>query len=92
MIGCPPLLAISAGLLRNGKPVLGVICDPIPDVGYSAEEGSQLKINREVTRVTRRSEPANAAIALDFSSEMEAPENRLINIAVTQHLTITQGL
>ena len=37
-------LLFPTGLLRNGKPVLGVICDPIPDVGYSAEEGSQLKI------------------------------------------------
>ena len=50
--------------------MLGVIYDPIHDVGYSAEEGSQLKINREVTQIRSQTEPVNAVVALDFSSEM----------------------
>ncbi|ODT79072.1 MAG: hypothetical protein ABS69_07385 [Nitrosomonadales bacterium SCN 54-20] len=71
MTGYPPLLAISIGLLRNGKPVLGVIYDPIHDTLYSAQEGHQLKINGEVTQVRSSPEPANAVVGLDFSSEMQ---------------------
>lgn len=71
MTGYPPLLAISIGLLRNGKPVLGVIYDPIHDILYSAQEEHQLKINGEVTRIKSDAEPANAIVGLDFSSEMQ---------------------
>lgn len=71
MTGYPPLLAISIGLLRNGKPVLGVIYDPIHDTLYSAQEEHQLKINGEVTQVRSQIEPANAIVGLDFSSETQ---------------------
>lgn len=71
MTGYPPLLAISIGLLRNGKPVLGVIYDPIHDTLYSAQEEHQLKINGEVTRIKSQIEPANAIVGLDFSSETQ---------------------
>ena len=71
MTGYPPLLAISIGLLRNGKPVLGVIYDPIHDILYSAQEEHQLKINGEVTRIKSQAEPASAIVGLDFSSEMQ---------------------
>jgi myo-inositol-1(or 4)-monophosphatase len=70
MTGYPPLLAISVGLLRNGKPVLGVVYDPIHDVLYSAQEGNELKVNGEITQARSQSDPANAVVALDFSSEM----------------------
>ena len=70
MTGYPPLLAISIGLLRNGIPVLGVVYDPIHDILYRAQEGGQLKINGEVTRIRSQTEPTNAVVGLDFSSEM----------------------
>ena len=71
MTGYPPLLAISIGLLHNGKPVLGVIYDPIHDTLYSAQEEHQLKINGEAARIKSQVEPANAIVGLDFSSEMQ---------------------
>ena len=71
MVGYPPLLALSIGLLRHGRPVVGVIYDPIHDILYSALEGGQLKINGEVTQLKNQTEPANAVVGLDFSSEME---------------------
>src|SRR5690348_2910689 len=71
MAGYPPLLAISIGLLRNGKPVLGVIYDPIHDILYSAQQEGLLKINGEVTKVRSQTEPGNAVVGLDFSSEMQ---------------------
>ncbi|WP_107762653.1 inositol monophosphatase family protein [Nitrosospira multiformis] len=77
MTGYPPLLAISIGLLRNGKPVLGVIYDPIHDILYSAQEEHQLKINGEVTRVRSPPEPANAIVGVDFSSEMHTRSETL---------------
>ena len=71
MTGYPPLLAVSIGLLRNGKPVLGVIYDPIHDILYSAQQGNKLKINGEAARIKSPAEPANAIVGLDFSSEMQ---------------------
>ncbi|WP_097065436.1 inositol monophosphatase family protein [Nitrosovibrio sp. Nv4] len=70
MNGYPPLLAVSIGLLRNGKPVLGVIYDPIHSTLYSAQEGGQTRVNGEVTQVSSQANPAKAVIGLDFSSEM----------------------
>ncbi|WP_175463224.1 inositol monophosphatase family protein [Nitrosospira multiformis] len=71
MTGYPPLLAVSIGLLRNGTPVLGVVYDPIHDILYSAQQGGLLKINGEVTQLRKRTDPTNAVVGLDFSSEMQ---------------------
>jgi myo-inositol-1(or 4)-monophosphatase len=70
MNGYPPLLAVSIGLLRNGKPVLGVIYDPIHSTLYSAQEGGQARVNGEITQVSSQIDPAKAVISLDFSSEI----------------------
>lgn len=70
MNGYPPLLAVSIGLLRNGKPVLGVIYDPIHSTLYSAQEGGQTRVNGKVIQVSSQTDPAKAVISLDFSSEM----------------------
>ncbi len=70
MNGYPPLLAVSIGLLRNGKPVLGVIYDPIHSTLYSAQEGGQTRVNGEVARLSSQTDPAKAVISLDFSSEI----------------------
>jgi myo-inositol-1(or 4)-monophosphatase len=70
MNGYPPLLAVSIGLLRNSKPVLGVIYDPIHDTLYSAQEGGQTRVNGEVARLSSQTDPAKAVISLDFSSEI----------------------
>jgi myo-inositol-1(or 4)-monophosphatase len=69
--GYPPLLAISIGLLRNGRPVLGVVYDPIHDVLYRARQGGQASVNGEATQVSKRTNPARAIVAADFSSKME---------------------
>jgi myo-inositol-1(or 4)-monophosphatase len=68
MNGYPPLLAVSIGLLRDGKPVLGVIYDPIHSTLYSAQEGGQTRVNGEVARLSSQTDPAKAVISLDFSS------------------------
>lgn len=82
MTAYPPLLAISIGLLRNGKPVLGVIYDPIHDTLYSAQEEHQLKINGEVTQLRKHTEPTNAVVGLDFSSRMETRPETLGQLSV----------
>lgn len=71
MSGYPPLLAVSIGLLRNGKPVLGVIYDPVHATLYSAREGGQTRVNGKAAEVSNQADPAKAIVALDFSSEME---------------------
>lgn len=71
MSGYPPLLAISIGLLQDGRPVLGVIYDPIHGALYSAQEGRQIRVNGEVARVSNQTDPEKAIIGLDFSSEMD---------------------
>ncbi|MBA4142508.1 MAG: hypothetical protein H0X43_05765 [Nitrosospira sp.] len=71
MSGYPPLLAISVGLLCDGKPILGVIYDPIHAILYSAWEGGRTRVNGEVAGVSSQTNPAEAIVALDFSSEMD---------------------
>lgn len=77
MNGYPPLLAVSVGLLRNGKPVLGVIYDPMHAVLYSAQKGRQATVNGEATQVSSQADPAKAIVGLDFSSEMETRRQTL---------------
>ncbi|HEV7929507.1 MAG TPA: inositol monophosphatase family protein [Nitrosospira sp.] len=81
MSGYPPLLAVSIGLLRNGKPVLGVIYDPIHATIYSAQEGEQMRVNGEATLARAPTDPAKAIIALDFSSRMETRPQTLQQLA-----------
>ena len=79
--GYPPLLAVSIGLLRNGKPFLGVIYDPIHETLYSAQEGTQLRVNGEVTSVSAQADPMKAIVALDFSSRMDTRPQTLQQLA-----------
>ena len=81
MNGYPPLLAVSIGLLRDRKPVLGVIYDPIHETLYSAQEGAQVRVNGELTSVCPRADPAKAIVALDFSSRMDTRPQTLQQLA-----------
>jgi myo-inositol-1(or 4)-monophosphatase len=68
--GYPPLLAVSIGLLRNGKPVLGVIYDPVHSTLYSAREGGRTRVNGEFVEIGNQTDPSKAVVGLDFSSDM----------------------
>src|SRR5688500_6485647 len=81
MNGYPPLLAVSIGLLRNGKPILGVIYDPIHSTLYSAQEGGQTRVNGEAAEVSSETDPAKAVINLDFSSEIATRPQTLKQLA-----------
>ena len=70
MNGYPPLLAVSIGLLRNGKPVLGVIYDPVHSTLYSAQEGGQTRVDGELVEIGNQTDPSKAVVGLDFSSDM----------------------
>jgi myo-inositol-1(or 4)-monophosphatase len=71
MSGYPPLFAVSVGLLRNGKPVLGVIYDPVHSTLYSAQEGGRTRVNGEFVEVGSQTNPSKAVVGLDFSSDMD---------------------
>jgi myo-inositol-1(or 4)-monophosphatase len=81
MSGYPPLLAVSIGLLRNGKPVLGVIYDPIHATIYSAQDGEQMRVNGKPPLARIPNDPAKAIVALDFSSRMETRPQTLQQLA-----------
>ena len=68
--GYPPLLAVSIGLLRDGKPVLGVIYDPVHSTLYSAQEGGRTRVNGELVETGNQTDPSKAVVGLDFSSDM----------------------
>ena len=68
--GYPPLLAVSIGLLRDGKPVLGVIYDPVHSTLYSAQEGGRTRVNGEFVETGNQTDPSKAVVGLDFSSAM----------------------
>lgn len=47
-----PLIAISIGLLIEKKPVIGVICNPILKLTYTARAGQGAYLNGEKIRVS----------------------------------------
>lgn len=76
--GFPPMLGVSIGLMRDGKPVMGVIYDPIHNIMYSAKEGDDgIKITDEdgevyYAKVSDTQDPEQAIVGIDFSSNQES--------------------
>lgn len=66
VLGYPPLMAISIGLVNNKEPVLGVIYDPIHDQLFSAKHRSGAWLNGKSIKVSEKTSIKNARIGFDF--------------------------
>jgi myo-inositol-1(or 4)-monophosphatase len=57
-----PTSAFSLALVKNGEPVLGVICDPLMDRVYFAEKGKGATLNGKSISVMREKDLANKVV------------------------------
>jgi myo-inositol-1(or 4)-monophosphatase len=75
--------AVSIALLSGGKPVVGVIYDPILKETFTAVRGQGAWLNGEAIRTSGCQDAAQAMLAVSFSNVLtrESPEiSRFINI------------
>lgn len=62
-----PYFAVSVALLRGGRPVLGVVYDPVADEMFYAEKGAGAFLNGEALPIKERSPALRGAMAgVDF--------------------------
>lgn len=61
-----PYFAVSIGLLKEGKPLLGVIYEVLPNNLYLGQKGKGATLNGKSIKVTSRESLGNAAISLGF--------------------------
>ncbi|MFA6587686.1 MAG: inositol monophosphatase [Patescibacteria group bacterium] len=57
-----PTSAFSLALVKNGEPVLGVICDPLMDRVYFAEKGKGATLNGKSISVIQETDLANKVV------------------------------
>lgn len=69
-----PFWCLSAGLVVDGVPAVGVIYDPCRDEMFSAHRGAAAMLNGVPMRVSSTSEPARAILAIGFN--FKAPVER----------------
>lgn len=62
-----PNWAVSIGLTRNGKPVAGVVCQPVTNDLYYAEEGKGSFVNGIQMHVSMHQELSDCILATGFS-------------------------
>lgn len=61
-----PYFAVSIGLLKEGKPFLGVVYEVVSDKLYLAKRGKGATVNGKSIKVSSRESLGNAAISLGF--------------------------
>ena len=69
LMGYPPVLGVSIGLMRDGKPYMGVIYDVMSGTVFAAEVGKGARMNGREIHVSEETDPKRAIVAMDFSSK-----------------------
>jgi len=86
-----PLVSVSIGLLYQGKPIVGVVYNPIYDELFQAARGMGTMMNGHIVNVTKTSTLNKSLLATGFAYDRQ--ENPETNYAEFCHLThITQGV
>ena len=70
--------AVSIALVNNGKPVVGVIYDPVMDHCYAAERGSGATCNGDRIAVSDCNQMDQAMIAASFSAHVSAESSEIV--------------
>jgi len=87
-----PLFGIGLCLLKNGKPIISAVYDPIKDELYFAEKGKGATLNNEKITVTDRSELKNCVVMTHLSSNKQARLRTINKLDIifcrTMHLRI----
>jgi myo-inositol-1(or 4)-monophosphatase len=72
-----PTFAVSIGVLEKGRPLIGVIYDPLRDHTFAAHRGGGARLNNVPIHVSGVKELKNALVGLDWGHENEARERML---------------
>ena len=72
-----PHAAVSIALQHRGKSVVGVIYDPFTDEIWTTVRGEPTRLNRNIVRVSNRSNLEDAVIAMGFSKSRDNIEKSL---------------
>lgn len=62
-----PFWCLSAGLVVDGRPSVGVIYDPCQDEMFSAHDGGGATLNGELVRVSTTASPSHALLSIGYS-------------------------
>ncbi|MEI8179652.1 inositol monophosphatase family protein [Aestuariivirga sp.] len=73
-----PDWCVSIGILRRGKPVLGVIYRPVGDMLYTAATGKGARLNGQPITVSSRASLEGATVAVDYSVSSPIAEHTAI--------------
>lgn len=86
-----PQAAVSIGLLASGKPLVGVVYNPIREELWSAADGLGATLNRVPIRVSRTNNLTNSLLVTGFAYDRRETEDN--NYAEFCYLTnLTQGV
>jgi myo-inositol-1(or 4)-monophosphatase len=66
-----PFFCVSIGIIQSGRPIAGVVYDPLRDHLFSAERGRGARLNGASIRVSEIRELADAILALDWGQSPE---------------------
>jgi myo-inositol-1(or 4)-monophosphatase len=72
-----PTFAVSIGVLEHGKPLVGVIHDPLRDQTFAAHRGAGARLNDAPIHVSGVGRIRNALVGLDWGHENEVRERML---------------
>jgi myo-inositol-1(or 4)-monophosphatase len=69
--------AVSVALAKRGRPIVGVVFDPVADECYTAERGQGARLNGSLIRTSPVRDLAEALVAASFSSEVTFPSREI---------------
>ncbi len=66
-----PHYAVSVALVHRGKPLVGVILDPVRDECFSAQRGAGARLNGQPIQVSSAEHLSDALVAASFAAKVE---------------------
>jgi myo-inositol-1(or 4)-monophosphatase len=85
-----PHYAVSLALLQRGKPIVGVIFDPVSGECFTAVKGKGAWLNGQPIRTSGVTELSQAVIAASFSARVEFPSPEIDQFVAA--VKFTQGV
>jgi myo-inositol-1(or 4)-monophosphatase len=72
-----PYFSVSIALLENGRPIIGVVYNPIADEMFAAEQGYGAWLNDEPIKVSQTPTLKQSLLCTGFPYDMSVPNNNL---------------
>ncbi len=82
-----PHYAVSVALLERGRPLVGVIFDPVSRECFAAQRGQGATLNGETIRTSGVSELSRAVVAASFAARVSFPSSEIDQFVAAVRLT-----